>query len=42
VRPEGPARKGWGVGCRKTPGSVSGEGPARKGLDWAAGWRLAG
>jgi len=42
VRFEGPARKGWGVGCRKTPGSVGDEGPARKGSGWAAGWRLAG
>jgi len=31
VRLEGLARKGWGVGCRKTTGSVSDEGPARKG-----------
>jgi len=31
VRPEGLARKGWGVGCRKTPGSVGDEGLARKG-----------
>ena len=33
VRSEGPARKGWGVGCRKATGSVGGEGSARKG--WA-------
>jgi len=31
VRFEGLARKGWGIGCRKTPGSVGDEGPARKG-----------
>jgi len=31
VRLEGLARKGWGVGCRKTAGSVSDEGLARKG-----------
>jgi len=31
VRFEGPTRKGWGIGCRKTPGSVGDEGLARKG-----------
>jgi hypothetical protein len=31
VRPEGPDRKAWGVGSRKTPGSVGDEGPTRKG-----------
>jgi len=31
VRFEGLARKGWGIGCRKTPGSVGDEGLARKG-----------
>ena len=31
VRPEGPARKGWGIGCRKTTGSAGDEGLARKG-----------
>jgi len=33
VRSGGPARKGWGVGCRKATGSVGDEGSARKG--WA-------
>jgi len=33
VRSGGPARKGWGVGCRKAAGSVGDEGSARKG--WA-------
>ena len=31
VRSEGPARKGWGVGCRKATGSVGDEGLTRKG-----------
>jgi len=31
VRFGGLARKGWGIDCRKTIGSVSDEGPDRKG-----------
>ena len=33
VRCRGLVRKDWGIGCRKTPGSVGDEGPTRKG--WA-------